>query len=290
MTTVDPQAAENMISAIAGIAQALDRYGAKGTWEFLPATIRGIAAYQGESNIFGELLSNGHEIGTHAHRIEAVPLAVQALQEIGIVPETTSGFITQISDAGPSEAQSAMAEAIAAQVDLGLTVGTTNLLPGSEMNLLSPACDEQFGVGNDMWMDTGNLMFPWRPDYVHEDICSDNPQGEMMFVSHASIEALILPDAPGPPDVLDARHFGQLRQQFDAALDYMQENQPQRVAAWGFVTHIIEYAVGSQAENGPDPAALQALDDFLAYVDSRHDEGLVVYATAAEIAQLASAP
>jgi hypothetical protein len=182
-----------------------------------------------------------------------------------------------------------MAEAIAVQVDAGLTVGTANLSPSGGRNILSPICNEQFGVGNDMWMDTGNLMFPWRPNYSQEDTCSHNPEAEMMFVNHVSIEALILPDEVAPPDVLDARHFLQLREQFDAAIDYVEENRPERVAAWGFVTHIIEYSIGSRGENPPAPTALEALDDFLSYVDSKHDEGLVSYATAAEIAHLASA-
>jgi hypothetical protein len=59
------------------------------------------------------------------------------------------------------------------------------------------------------------------------------------------------------------------------------------LAVWGFVTHIIEYAVGSHAENPPLPESLDALGEFLAYVDSKRVEGRVVYATASEIASLA---
>jgi hypothetical protein len=139
-----------------------------------------------------------------------------------------------------------------------------------------------------MWQDTGNLMFPWRPDYLNEDVCSHNPEAGMVFVDHVSIEWLILQDAPGPPDMLDARHFNQLQVQFDAALDYMAAHQPTRVAVWGFVTHIGEYAFGSKGENPPEKTSLDALRDFLAYVDSKQKEGLVIYATAAEIANLVS--
>ncbi|MBS1251249.1 MAG: hypothetical protein MAG451_00280 [Anaerolineales bacterium] len=67
----------------------------------------------------------------------------------------------------------------------------------------------------------------------------------------------------------------------------MEENQPERIAAWGFVTHINEYAVGSQGESPPDPAALAALARFLDYVDTKVAEGRIVYATAGEIADLA---
>jgi hypothetical protein len=74
--------------------------------------------------------------------------------------------------------------------------------------------------------------------------------------------------------------------QFDSALDYMAAHQPERVAVWGFVTHIGEYAIGSKGENPPDPASLDALRDFLAYVDLKQKDGLVIYATAGEIAEL----
>ena len=67
----------------------------------------------------------------------------------------------------------------------------------------------------------------------------------------------------------------------------MEVNQPGRVAAWGLVSHINEYAVGSHGENPPHPGALAALDRFLDYVDSKVAEGWVIYATANEIADLA---
>ncbi len=57
--------------------------------------------------------------------------------------------------------------------------------------------------------------------------------------------------------------------------------------ATGFVTHITEYAQGGSAEYPPDPAALDALASFLAYVDSKQAEGRVVFVTANEIAELA---
>ena len=66
----------------------------------------------------------------------------------------------------------------------------------------------------------------------------------------------------------------------------METHRPDRTAAWGFVTHITEYAVGSAAENPPDPASLEALGRFLAYVDEKRAQGRVVYATARDIAEL----
>ena len=56
-----------------------------------------------------------------------------------------------------------MSLAIEVPVRLGLTVGTTNLSPGGDKNTISSVCQNVLGMGNDMWLETGNLMFPWRP-------------------------------------------------------------------------------------------------------------------------------
>lgn len=289
MTSIDPVVAQNMIAAVEEISTTLEKYDIKGTWEFLPATVEGMVSYQGQDNILDQLLTTGHEIGTHGHNLTDIPAAVEALQDsIGISANTTSGFLAQISHTGLDEAQAAMAEAIALQVGLGLTVGTANLSPGGGKNPLSSACSNTIGIGNDMWLTTGNLMFPWRPDFLNKDICSHDPYGAMVLIDHVSIEWLILLEEAGPPDVLAEQHFNQLQGMFDAALHFMEGHRPERIAVWGFVTHIVEFAVGSKGENPPDPAALQALDNFLSYVDTKHQQGLVIYATASEIAQVFS--
>ncbi len=289
-TSVDPVIAENMIAAIEGIAAVLDRYGVKGSWQFLPATVKGIYLYQGEDNIFKKLLESGHETGVHTHKLEDIEPAYTNIQDyIGITPETASGFMAQLSKVSPSESKAAMSLAIEVPVKLGLNIGTANLSPGGEKNTLSPECQDILGVGNDMWKETGNLMFPWRPDYIHQDPCSHDPQGEMLLVDHVSIDWVILPGESGPPDVLDARHFNHLTGMFDGALNYMAENRPDRPATWGFVTHIIEYAVGGKGEKPPNPGSLAALDEFLGYVHSKYQKNLVIYATPGEIADIVSA-
>ena len=283
---INSEAAENMIAAIDGIAEVLDKYGVKGTWEFLPATVEGLQAYQGKDHIFGQLLANGHEIGVHTHKLEDIAPAVEALQSMGISPITTSGFLAQVSKVGAGDVQAAMSLAIQIPVEKGLTVGTANLSPGGDMNTISSACQNVLGVGNDMWQETGNLMFPWRPDYLHQDICTHNPQGELLIIDHVSIEWVILPEEGRAADVVDTRHFNQLKDKFEAAIMYMEEKQPDHPAAWGFVTHVIEYAVGGKAENPPLPESLAALDEFLSYVDIKHQEGQVIYATSGEIAEI----
>lgn len=283
-TTVDPEIANNMIAAIEGISAILDRYGVKASWQFLPATVKGFYIYQGEDNIIKQLLERGHEIGVHTHNLDDIQESFENIQEyIGITPETSSGFIAQLSKVSPSESKNAMSFAIEVPVKQGLSVGTVNLSPGGEKNTLSSECQNMFGIGNDMWAETGNLMFPWRPDYIHQDPCNHNPQGEMLFIDHVSIDWIILNENGGASDLLDARHFERLSGQFDAALDYMAVNQPDRIAVWGFITHIIEYAVGGKGENPPSAESLQALDDFLYYVQTKQQEGLVIYATPGEI-------
>lgn len=49
------------------------------------------------------------------------------------------------------------------------------------------------------------------------------------------------------PDLFADGDFERLKPMFDAVLTYMEENQPQRVAVWSFVTHVNEYALGDSA-------------------------------------------
>lgn len=287
MTELDSQVADNMIAAIDGIAQVLDDHGAKGSWEVVYGASKGLCEYQGENHIFQQLVDSGHEVGVHAHRTVHIESAFQNLEDYcGISANLTSGFMIEAVDAGPEGAQETLSQAIEESLSFGMTVGTENLSPSDPRNPFAELCDDQIGVGNDMWAEAGNLMFPWRPDYINQNICADNPAGDMVFVDHAPPGWMILPEQ-GKVDVLTDANFDQLREQFDAALAYMEENRPERVAAWGFVSHINEYAVGSQGENPPHPGALAALDQFLDYVDSKVAEGRVIYAPASEIADLA---
>lgn len=284
---LNPQIAANMIEAIEHIAAVLDRHGVKGTWEFLPATATGLCSYQGENHLLNQLTTNGHEVGAHAHHIDDIQNAYWALRDdCDITARTTSGFIAQISSYGIDEVQSAMSLSIQTSVDLGMTFGTTNLSPGGGRNPFADLCGEQIGLGNSMWDQSGNLMFPWRPDLLHQDVCTHSDEGPMVLVDHVSIEWIKLPGQEGVPDVLTDQNFAQLQNWFNRALQYMQEEKPQRIAVWGFVTHITEYAIGSKAEHTLDHGALAALDHFLTYVDTKRMEGRVVYATVSEIADL----
>nr|HID14436.1 hypothetical protein [Anaerolineae bacterium] len=89
------------------------------------------------------------------------------------------------------------------------------------------------------------------------------------------------------PQPLGDEHFERLRLMFDAALQYMETRRPDRVAMWGFVTHITEYGSGGKIQHPPDSASLAALDRFLAYVAEKAAAGRVIFATAAQIAEAA---
>jgi hypothetical protein len=284
MKEIDPMVAENMIAAIEGIQAVLNRHQVKGTWELVYGTAKGLCEIGGEQNLLLELQNDGHEIATHAHQVEDMPLVTEILRnDCGIEPDTASAFILYADKAEQGKEQQAVSDAIQLGVDLGLHTGAVNFSPGGDKNPFTSICNQQIGLGNDMWQQTGNLLFPWRPDYLNNNICADNPAGEMVFVDHVSIEWTIAPNGK-KVDQLGQMDFMRLQKQFDAALNYMRVNRPERTAAWGFVTHITEYSPREGTEAPPNPESLAALDAFLSYVEEQADQGLVIFATASQIA------
>lgn len=290
MNQIDTEAAANMVAAIEDIQAVLDRYGIPASWHVAYGGASGYCDFGGPNHVLNRLLDAGHEVGLHAHRTEDIHAAYQALTlDCGITPEVGSGHLLDAHLAGQfgdfEAAQNAMTLSLDVSSGLGVTIVTENLSPGGDKNVFAEACNDQLGIGNSMWAETGNLMFPWRPDYQAGDICAHNPQSDVLFIDHVSIEFALtamyeMSDVWGDPE------FSTLQAYLDAALAYMREQKPERVAVWGFVSHITEYAVGGSAENPPDLSALAALDQFLAYVDSMHTLGLLEYATPGQIAVL----
>ncbi len=286
-TNIDPNAADNMLAAIEGIAAVLDQHGVPGTWEVLASGASGLCAYQGQDHIFAQLLASGHEVAVHGHSSQGMRESYLALQTAcGITPRTASGFMIDVFDAGPAGAQQAMVEGVETVLDLGMRVGTENLSPSDPRNPFGDLCPDEIGPGNTMWAETGNLMFPWRPDTAGGNICADNPAGEMVFLDHVPISWTIR-SGSRPVDILADQDFDRLRTYLGAALDYMARERPSRVAVWGFVTHLLEYAPGGDAASPPDPTALAALDRFLTWVDAQVSQGRVIYVTAGEAAAIA---
>jgi hypothetical protein len=115
-----------------------------------------------------------------------------------------------------------MTLSIQTALDLGMTIGTTNLSPGGGRNPFPELCEDQIGVGNTMWGRSGNLMFPWKPDVIHQYICAHNAVGQMVFIDHVFIEWIKLPGQEAVPDVLTDQNFNQLKNWFDGALHVLQ--------------------------------------------------------------------
>ena len=284
LRTLDPKVAENFLAQITGIARTLEQYGAKGTWEVVYGTAQGLCAYEGEDHVFKRLVEQGHEVGLHAHRYADFERAWSALREgCGVTPTVTSGLINDARQAGPSGFQRIMSGEIARQVEWGIQTATINL----SSNPFFEWCHRTIGVGNDMGEETGNLMFPWRPDYRSGNLCVDDPEGDFVFVDHSPMERWAGNGQRNFVDVVTDANFERLQELLDAALRYMEENRLERVAAWGFVSHIDEYAAGNRGESPHSPEALEALGRFFEYAAEKAAEGRVIFATASEIAQAA---
>jgi hypothetical protein len=277
-----------MATAISAIADTLNRHGARGTWEVVYGTAQGLCSWPPSQTLFQALIDQGHEIAVHAHSNSDIPVATRAIREAcGFSPRTVSGFMIEASKAGTSGAQASVSSAIEISLQKGLDIATVNFAPIGSKNPFTEICRDGIGIGNDMWADTGNLMFPWHPDYEVGDICSDTRHGEMLMVDHVSIEWLLPEQGAPPADVLSDVEFDHLRAKLDAALEYQQENKPERPSFWGFVTHITEYAVGGEGENPPHPRAISALDRFLQDMAAHAQSGRIIFVTAEEAAEIA---
>ncbi len=71
MTQLDTQAAENVIAAIDGIDEVLDRYQVKGTYELTYGVAKGLCEYQGDNHIFNQLQAEGDEIAVHVIAVDS---------------------------------------------------------------------------------------------------------------------------------------------------------------------------------------------------------------------------
>jgi hypothetical protein len=283
---LDSAVAANILDVVQEIRNSVDAVGLKVTWEVTRPSAKGLCEMGGDDHILGDLVADGHEVGTHAHRPDQVASAFAELQiSCGITADTNSGYVAMLgSMAAPAD--QALSLLLKDQIALGMTIGTANLSPhGDEGSALQIACGDDIGLDDPPWEETHNLLFPYKPDHVSGDVCTHSDEAEVVIVDHTPPEWMV--GAEGPPDVLGPTEFAVLQQWFDAAIAYQESARPERLAAWGFVTHVTEYAVGTNGEQGADPAGIAALDAFLAHVDAQAQEGRVVYATASEIAAAA---
>lgn len=281
LTTIDTNVADNMLFTIEGISELLDRYGVKASWEVVYGTAQGLCSYEGETHIFQRLTAAGHEMGLHVHSAADYDRDYDALHDVcGLTPTITSGLLLA---GGMGNPQAGAATGIQTNLDLGIHVATI----GFGHSRLVRNCQGELGERGQALAAAGVMLFPWRPDWQSGDLCSDNPQARFAFVDHLDMETWTGAKGNQQADLLTDADFDRLRAQLDTALTFMDNERPQQIAAWGFVTHPMEFMVENQGENGPDPASLAALEHFLAYVDEQHAQGRIIYATASEIANLA---
>jgi len=287
LTTLDGTVAAHILDVVQALRSTADATGLKVTWEPTLPVARGLCEVGGADHIFDQLIADGHEVGVHAHRASHLtPTFLELQASCGITARTNSGYVAMLgSMEAPTDA--ALDLLLEEQNALGMTVGTANFSPQEgEGNPVQDLCGDDIGLDDPPWEQTHNLLFPYKPDHVTGDVCAHSDEGRVVIVDHTPPEWM-LADGDAPPDVLGPTEFGVLQEWFDAAIAYQASARPERLAAWGFVTHVIEYSVGNDGEHDTDPGSIVALEDFLAHVDEQAQLGRVEYATASEIAALA---
>ena len=279
---LDTEVADNMLDTIEAIAARLNTYGIKASWEVVYGTAQGLCEYEGQNHIFNQLLESGHEIGLHVHNHDDFERDYVAVKEsCSIDPTVTSGMRLTSADRPPAVGARIAADAIATNVEFGISVGTTNFTDTRFME----ACGEA-AAANQGRDELSLTIFPWRVDWENAQFCEDDASSNFVIVEHIQMNPWTGGSNANQPDLLTPEHFENLKAYFDQALAYMETERPTRIAAWGFVTHPHEFMLGLDGENGPDADAIGALDEFLSYVADQEAAGRVIFRTASEIAQL----
>jgi hypothetical protein len=273
LSRIDPVQVRNIVSIIQGIAQVAEKHGMPITWEFPQPMAQGLCSAPKHPNPVEALASAGHEIGAYAHS-DSIASVYQTLAACGYPPSTIGGFMIDASRS--SDPQAVFSQELALAVQAGFRYATVNLSPtdNPRSNPFGALCHNTMGEGNDMWAQTGNLLFPWYPDYEHRNICAAATSGDILFVDHVQADWMFGPGGRTVP-VLTDENFATLRGWLDGALAYMDANRPTRPAAWGFVSHISEYTPKNNAGAPPSRDALAALDRFLTYLEQLQDEGKI---------------
>ncbi len=276
---IDLTQAQTSAAIIKSIAEVAEKHGMPITWEFPQPMAQALC--DAPRDLLGSLQAAGHEIGAYAHS-EEIAAVYQTLATCGYPPETIGGLLIDASRA--PDPQAFLAQELAEAARSGFHYVTVNLSPlgDSHRNPFAPLCNNTFGEGNVMWSQSGNLFYPWQPDYAHGEVCSDHHGGNLLLVDHTHPDWLFGANGRSVP-LLDADNFATLREQLEGALAYRAAHPDGRTAVWGFVSHISEYTPRNDATAPPSPQALEALDDFLAYLESLQERGKVYLITVNQI-------
>ena len=268
---LDPTRAQMSAAIIEGIAQVAETHGMPITWEFPQALAKALCA--APDDLLGTLQAAGDEIGAYAHS-DTLAAVEQTLTDCGYPPETVGGLLFDAVRA--DDPLAFLAQELDAAARLGFRYATGNLSPNDDpaRNPFAALCHDTFGEGNEMWAQSGNLFYPWSPDYAHGQICADHPGGDLLLVDHTHPDWLVGADGRNVL-ILGADNFTTLRGQVEGALAYRAAHPDGRTAVWGFVSHLSEYTPRNDATAPPAPQALEALDDFLAYLEALQQAGQV---------------
>jgi hypothetical protein len=286
--------ADNMVALIRAIKAVADKHGLKIAWQPTIGPAKGFCQHQGSDHIFKELLGEGHEIGVHAHKsADLEPTYDYLTNDCGLDAKqitSGSGYQAFLGNTTGAERTALFSESVKQYTGWGVTVGTSNLIPDSDgSHEMAPVCTTQWGKNSDSWKTTGNFLYPWKPDISNAVPCDHDPNGTFVMVDHSGPDWTLASGKKA--NVLTDLEFGELQVYFDAAVSAAANTGNTgtngNVAAWGFVTHITEYTAHNTGEGSPNQGALDALDTFLSYIDTKRDQGLVTYSTPSNIAQSA---
>ncbi|MCD6291719.1 MAG: hypothetical protein J7M34_14585 [Anaerolineae bacterium] len=162
LTTVDPVRLQNMMALVKGIRQVADGHGFEITWEFTQALAKGVCSSSSEDDLLSEMQGQGHEIAAYAHTL-GITETFRVLSDVcGVSPEVLGGYMIDVVRSGEGKAQETLSHAITIAVSNGYDTGTINISPAVDpsCNPFADICHNQIGDGNDMWNETGNLLFP----------------------------------------------------------------------------------------------------------------------------------
>lgn len=276
MDTIDPAEAEGLRSHILEIAEALEAHGARGSFHFVYGASQGLCTEY--PDLIPRLLGAGHEVGVHAHRNSDVERAVASLETYcGVQPVTGSGLMAMANtDHSPQPGNQVITD--------GSLADSMSELAGEGVEQILDNIAKDCGHPRGIPEGAGNILYPWQPAYTGEEArpCEHDPNGDLVNIDHVSITEYRTSD--GQADTLGQEQFDHLVDLFETAIAGKDESEA--VVAWGFVTHTHEYVIGTDIADAADGDALAALDAFLDELEDYVSDGVAVWSTGAEIAEL----
>lgn len=260
--------------AVESIASVLEAHGAKGTFLFVRRAAEAAWNYQGEANLLKELEERGHDVGMHSHLTSISPGESPESYVMSVRENILRCGVTNLRVYEGRIAGNGTTTDLELAADAGFTVYSGN--SAEELKIRNITVE---GNTPEMASATGNLMHPWRPNYLARELLTHNPQGKLVAVDH--IGPGVIHEEGEQTTTLEQSDFDRLKERFNATFDFI---DPNLVNAWGFVTHNFEYTTHRYGFGPVAQSALDLLDNFLSYVDGFVSQGRVEYTTSSEVA------